>query len=264
MNYKDMEWADGAVQLPGIMQIVFATRKNDIVTWPVLGNADATMGGAAKYIGNFGLAADATWKKVGVIVDESPVGSVSQGTKPSKTFLTTATFLHPGVEEEASGFARQANNDDLVYLIQQKNKKFRVVGNEMFQTETDIDQNLGGAVTDKMGTKLTVKISDVCPAPFYEGEIVTEDGIINESANKVAEVTFAPDGGIVVAGTDVVALTTATVGATIAYKLDTGNWVPYTVPIVTVGWAAGDHVITAKATKAGLTDSILTAKTFHV
>ena len=180
MNYKDMEWGDGAIQLPGIMQVVYAARKSDIVTWPVLAATGATMGALAKYTGNFEMAADATFKKVGVIVDESPIGSVSQGTKPSKTFLTTATFMHPGVEEEATGFARQANNDDLVYAFQQKNKKFRIVGNEMFQSETDIDQNLGGAVTDKMGTKLTVKVSDVCPPPFYEGTLETEDGTINE------------------------------------------------------------------------------------
>lgn len=46
----------------------------------------------------------------------------------------------------------------------------------MYQTNTDFDQKLGGAPTDEMGTTLTVSVADVCPAPFYIGEIITEDG----------------------------------------------------------------------------------------
>lgn len=181
--YKDMEWSDGASQLPGIRQTVYACPKRDIVGWPTLPTTGSVMGVLAQYVGSFVLAAQTTWKKVGVLVDESPITSASQGTKPSKSFLITATFMHPGVEEEATAYAGQANNDDMVYIVQQKNGKFRVVGNEMFQTDTEVEQTLGGAPTDKMGTKLTVKVTDRMPAPFYEGEIVTEDGTINEAVS---------------------------------------------------------------------------------
>ena len=79
-------------------------------------------------------------------------------------------------------FDEQANNDDMVYIVQQKDGKFRVLGNEMYQTDTTFDQKLGGAATDEMGTTFTVSVTDVCPAPFYIGEIVTADGIINAAA----------------------------------------------------------------------------------
>ena len=72
-----------------------------------------------------------------------------------------------------------ANNDDLVYLVQTKKGKWRVIGNDMYQTETVIDQKLGGAATDEMGTTLTVTCTDLAPGLFYTGEIVTEEGIIN-------------------------------------------------------------------------------------
>ncbi len=179
IKYNDLEWCDGAVQMPGIRPAVYAIPKRDIVEFPTLPkkvtNSQADL---ATYSGNFTLAAEAKWKKIGVIEDKSPVDGKSQGTKPSKSFLNTGTFLHQGVEEEASGFARQANNDDLIYLFQQKNGKFRVLGNEMYQTNTEIEQSLGSSPTDEMGTKLTVTVTDMCPPPFYNGEIVTEEGTI--------------------------------------------------------------------------------------
>ena len=55
------------------------------------------------------------------------------------------------MEEEATGFAQQANNDDMIYIFQQKNGKCRVVGNEMYQTNTELAKNLGGAATDGNG-----------------------------------------------------------------------------------------------------------------
>lgn len=181
IKYTEMDWADGSLQLPGIKKEVYAIAKRNIVGWPTLGDTVTTaMGELAAYAGSFTLAANKKWQKVGVVIEESPVKSNSQGSKPSKTFLVEATFQHNGVGQAATGFARQANNDDLVYLVNTKTNEWRVIGNEIFESNTDVEQDLGGAVTGKMGTKITVKVTDVCPAPFYTGEIVTEAGIIND------------------------------------------------------------------------------------
>ena len=52
--------------------------------------------------------------------------------------------MHPETDEEATGFARQANADDFVYLVQTRNGKFRVLGNESFRTDTKPKQDSGG------------------------------------------------------------------------------------------------------------------------
>ena len=180
IKYTELGWVEGTLQLPGIKTNVYAIAKRHIVAWPTLPSAVTTaMGELATYTGDFTLAALKKWQKVGVVIEESPVKSTSQGSVPSRTFIVEATFHHNGVDEAAAGFARQANNDDLVYIFEQKNGKFRVVGNDIFVTETTIEQDLGGAVNGKMGTKITVKVTDICPAPFYTGEIVAEAGTIN-------------------------------------------------------------------------------------
>ena len=180
IKYKSLDWVVGTRNLPGIMQNVYAIAKRDILAWPTLPETYVTnMGELVTYVGDFTLALTAKFQKVGIIVDKSPLDGKSQGTRPSKTFLNTVVLQHPGVEEEASAFCLQANNDDLVYLCQTKKKKWRVIGNEMFQADTAIDQKLGGAATDEMGTTLTVTVTDVAPGLFYTGEIITEEGVIN-------------------------------------------------------------------------------------
>jgi len=265
IKYGDLEWCEGQVQLPGIRGKVYGTAKRDIVAFPtrqtVITNG---MGDLATLLGSFVLAANAVWREIGVIVEKSPITSASQGTKPSKTFLNTAVFAHQGVDEDATGYAQQANNDDMVYIFVQKNGKARVIGNEMFQTDTAIAQNLGGAATDEMGTILTVTVTDMSPAPFYTGQIVTAAGIINEDAGKVDPVTITPNGGTIVAGTATIALACATVGATIGYKVGTqSSWMAYSAPIATTGWTNGT-VLVVRATKTGMTDSDLRAASFTV
>lgn len=188
-----LEWCDGQVQTPGIRTGVYYMPKRDIVIWPQLptpgvGVDPKTL---ATYLGNFVLAAGKTWKRIDAFTDKSPVTSEAQGTKPSKTSLNKATFFFPGTEEEASAFALLAQNSDFVYIVCQRNGKYRIIGNEMYQTDTKVSQMLGDNATSEMGTKIDVEVTDKCPAPFYTGQIVTEDGIINEDESASIALTTA-------------------------------------------------------------------------
>jgi len=266
LNYKSLKWPSGKTQLPGIRPKVYFIPKRDIVLWPTLPETFIeSMAELVIYDGSVQLAAGAFWKELSTLVDKSPLDGKGQGTKPSKTFLNQLVIQHEGVEEDASAFAMQANNDDFVYLAPTKKGKYRVIGNEMFQTDTAIEQKLGAAATDEMGTTLTITCTDVAPGLFYDGEIVTEGGdVINEVVGKVATPAIAPAGGTIDDGTDTVAITSATAGSTIKYKLDGGAWVTYTVPINTTGWAAGDHTIVAQATKSGVFPSLYKYANFFV
>ena len=187
--YKSLEWCTGKTILPGIRKRLYYIPKHQIVLFPVLPDTPAQESGSISeivtYKGSFTLVADAKFRYIEVLVDESPVTSEAQGERPSVTSLNKATFKHPGTEEEATAFCKLANNDDFVYLVQQKNGKFRTLGNEMFETVTKCKQELGGAVTDKAGTTIEVEVTDVCPAPFYTGDIVCEAGTIDASTGTI-------------------------------------------------------------------------------
>jgi hypothetical protein len=104
------------------------------------------------------------------------------------TALNKITLKHPGTDEEAAGFCRQAMADDLVFLVQQRNGKFRVIGSEQFESTTKPSQALGEGNTGEAGTTLEVEATDVCPAPFYPGNIETASGTISgENGSKVTQ-----------------------------------------------------------------------------
>ena len=180
LSPQSLEWCEGSVNLPGIRRVVYVIAKRDIVKFPDRVEEYVTsMGEIATLQGSFALAETAKWNALNVLVDRSPVVAEPQGSKPSKSYLNRGTFVHPGVEEDATAFCALANNDDYVYIVQTKSGKYRILGNEMYQTDTTPTQNLGAGATDEMGTTIEVTVTDNMPAPFYTGEIVTADGIIN-------------------------------------------------------------------------------------
>lgn len=176
--YESLSWCDGKTVLPGIKPRAYFIKKSDIVSWPKLPDLSEAkaMGELATYAGNFVLAADKKWQTLDGLSNKGTVDCEQQGEKPSRTFLNKGSLKHPGVEAEAAGFCRQAVSDNLVYLVQQRNGKFRVLGSNEFDSDTKIKQSLGEGVTGDAGTTLEIESTDVCPAPFYPGKIETDDG----------------------------------------------------------------------------------------
>lgn len=187
--YDSLRFCDGTAVIPGIRRRVFFVSKSNIVSYPKLPNVDdegVDMGKLATYEGNFGLAADTKFKFIELDDTASNVEADSQGELYAKTFLNKATFKHPGKDEEATGFCRLANNSDLLFLYQERNGKFRVLGNDKFTTNVKPQQSSGAKETDASGTTLNIEVSDVCAAPFYVGIIPTDDGDIDASTGEKA------------------------------------------------------------------------------
>lgn len=182
-NYDNLEWTIGVDNTPGIYPDAYFIRKSDISEWPTLREDPSTAEEVAKYVGDFSLVDGATWKKLFCDVNKSPISVEAQGEKFSKSYLNTATFKYPGTKADAIAFARNAVNDDLVFLFREKaTGNWRVVGNEMFQCDVNVSQAIGGAPTDDRGTTVEISVTDRMPAPIYDGSIMTDDGDINPSS----------------------------------------------------------------------------------
>lgn len=178
--YGDICFVPGKKSLPGVRNHVYGIAKRDIVSWPTIGaEAPKALADVAKYAGDFVLASDKKWHKVGLIPNESELQVESQGSFGSKTFKVTGTAVIPGTEEEVSGYIAQANNDEMVYLFIQRNGKARMVGSEAFTPELSLSQGTGKATTDANSTTISAVADDEYPAPFYPGKIETEDGDIS-------------------------------------------------------------------------------------
>ncbi len=182
-----LQYCKGTPILPGIRSRLYFIPKRDIVKWPTLPNtAETEMGELATYEGDFTLASEAKWKFIDLVDNKGKIESESQGDKPARSFLNKTSVTHPETDEEATGFARQANYDDFVYLFQVRSGKFRVLGSEMFPTDTKPKQDSGEGVTGDFGTTLDIESTDVCPAPYYKGKIVTAEGTIDAATGQPA------------------------------------------------------------------------------
>ncbi len=174
-------WCEGTPELLRIKRRAYYINKQLIAAWPTLPHDANGRVTSAAYTGDFTLAADATWKYIDFIPSKSTLTSEAQGEYPSQTQLNKLVMVHPGVGEDASAAAAYLNNSDNVFIVETMKGKFRVVGSDKWETKTTVAQDQGQGPTGSASTTISVEATDECPAPFYTGEIETENGTINES-----------------------------------------------------------------------------------
>jgi hypothetical protein len=174
-----VEWCEGRTVLPGIRRRVYYTHKSHISKWPTLPGAADGRPTQSKYVGSFELKEGKKFHYFDILVDKSGITSEPQGEAPSQTQLNKLTGVHPGTKEEATMLAAYLNNSDVVCISQDADGKYRVTGSEMSQTKVTVNQDGGQGFTGTASTTINVEAGDLIPAPFYEGEIETEEGTVN-------------------------------------------------------------------------------------
>ncbi len=178
--YESLNYCPGETVLPGIRNQVYCISKRDIVTYPTLPEfgADVAMNTTSVYVGNFVFAAEKKAQRIDMVLNKGQVEWEVQGEDPAITFLNKATLSHPKTDEAAAAFQRLAAHDDLIYFVQVRSGKWRVLGNEMFNTVTKPKGSTGEGTTGESGSQFEIEATDVCPAPFYVGTLDTVDGEI--------------------------------------------------------------------------------------
>jgi hypothetical protein len=174
------------VILPGVRPFAYAIQKANIVSWPTIpAEVKTAMGELVTLTGSFTLAADKKFIKIDLVDGKSSVEFSSQGEYPSKSFLNKANLVIPGTGADAEGFCAAANHDSLIYLVPDRQGKYRVIGNEMFDTNSKPEGKTGASATDEHSTTIAVEVNDATPPAYYEGDIVTDDGTIDASTGKI-------------------------------------------------------------------------------
>ena len=178
--FENIDWQDGNVSIPGIYEEAYYIPKTHIVAFPAVIAAPATATDLVTLVGDFTLDALKVWKKINHIDGKANVSAEAQGEVRSQTFLNKATFKTSLTTEDATAFAMSANNANVVYLVKEKNSgKWRVLGNNMFNTITKPSVMLGGEATSERGLSMEVEVTDSIPLPFYTGAIMTDNGDVN-------------------------------------------------------------------------------------
>ena len=176
---RSLGWCQGQPVLPGIRRRLYYTSKQNIVQWPAYSTDQGGRYAFAATTGNFTLKADTFWYYIDILAEKSTLTSEPQGEAPSQTQLNKLSAVHPGVGKEASAMACYLNNSDNVFIVQDMSGLWRVVGSRFYETKTTVTQDNGQGATGTASTTIAVEATDVCPSPFYQGTIVTEEGELN-------------------------------------------------------------------------------------
>ena len=128
----------------------------------------------SQLVGDFTLAADKFWQFIDLKDESSNVTYESVGENGSKLFLNKVNAIVAGMKDAVKGFARQANNDDLVFLYQNRDGSFCLVGNEMFKTSTSPSGDTGSEATGAITSTFDIQAYDECPVPTYLGKILID------------------------------------------------------------------------------------------
>lgn len=182
-----LEYCQGKTILTGIRERAYFIPKRQIVKWPSLASTSEEMGKLSTYEGSFVLAADAEWKFIDLTMNKGQIEWETQGERPSRSILNKVTLYHPEIDEDAAAFQRQALSEDLVIVIRQRDGKYRVIGSEMWPIDIKPKGSTGEGTTGEAGSQFEIEATDICPAPFYIGSLVTADGNIDCSTGEKSE-----------------------------------------------------------------------------
>lgn len=178
--YEDLPSCRGQKSLPGTRNHMYMARKANITAWPEWPNDEtAKLEEIAKVKGDFTLAADKKWVKIELVPNQNKIASERVGTYGAYLFKNTYTAIVPGSEEKQTGLAAELLNDDCVFLVPQRNGKYRLIGNRMFNVDITPAMDTGASTEDTNAFTFTIACEDTIPAPFYPGKIATNDGDIS-------------------------------------------------------------------------------------
>lgn len=173
--YESVEACPGQRNLPGVRRRLYYIPKAEIAAWPTLPNVDTAnvqMKDLAAYIGDFTLQGEKYFKFIDLKDEASNVTFETVGEDGSKLYNNQANAIVSGMPDEIKGLARQALNDDLVYVYQQRDGKFCVLGNEMFKTHTSPSGDTAAEATGAVTTTFAIQVYDECPVPTYKGKLM--------------------------------------------------------------------------------------------
>lgn len=184
--YEDVQYCQGSASLPGVRPHMYMVRRVNILSFPkVQGDAAEKLEDVAVIKSNFVLAEGVKFVKIDLVDGESEPTCENQGNEGAKSFINKVSFVLPGTEKKVTGLIAKLNNDDVIFLYPQRNGAIRVIGNDMFRVQVELGQSAGKQVTDSSQSTINASVSDINPAPFYEGTFETEDGKIDGKTDTI-------------------------------------------------------------------------------
>ena len=161
----------GEANSPGVKIKTFMVPAEDIDVFPAL-KASTNPGDTITLDGDIILKANKAWKRLDILTDSGEVKDVLVGSPGSKSWESTFDHIVPKANAEQLEYHNCTANACFVMIVQDKQGKFRVLGNPDLPAKIETNEVTTGKDSGgSRGATVQVKSSVGTPAPFYIGLI---------------------------------------------------------------------------------------------
>jgi hypothetical protein len=171
MNREALLWTDGKKNMPGLTPIGYFGFTSEAVTIPELPEAPASMSAAGIISSNIVMGEGKfMWPMYGTLTKLSLKGE-AQGERDSMTKVRTISWKYPDTDPAAIGLDIMSNNANMFFIVQDQNKRNRLVGNKSIPAQLKASDNSGAGPSDEKGYTFEISDFGIGAAPIYEGTI---------------------------------------------------------------------------------------------
>ena len=185
--YGSITACPGKKAIAGVRRRLYYIEKASVAAFPSLpaitGASGQKMEDLAVLSGEFTLAADKYFKHIDLKDEASNVTFEAVGENGSQLFNNQANAIVTGIGDEVKGFSRQALNDDLIFIYQNRDGSFCMIGNEAFTCHTTPSGDTGSEATGAITTTLAIQCYDEAPVPTFKGKLYIAEGTYIDCAD---------------------------------------------------------------------------------
>jgi len=171
MNVKDIKWTPGRRNAAGTTRVLWALL-DDIQSIAPLADpetADIDFEDLIEMTSAIVMKTGKKFQELYCTLETGELKSKLQGPRDGKGRENTMEISFPGNEAAFLGFDAYTDNLPLVFLVLEKNGKWRLLGDlNNPAMKDDSDGTSGKAITDGRATKLVFKASQETAPPIYK------------------------------------------------------------------------------------------------
>lgn len=174
MNPENILWPDGQENMGSLRRLAYYARLSDIDSLPAVPDLDdaTSFADAVTLDGNITFNSGAGWHKFYCTQDTGMLEDTIVGERDGKSYHSKIKLFHPGKRSELLGWQRVFANTDMVWLVQDAEGQYRVIGSDAFPAEVETAVNsIPETAEGRSGLTVEIGCASRGPAPIYSGVI---------------------------------------------------------------------------------------------
>jgi len=173
MNASAINYTKGIYNPAGVVQVLYAFPE-DVATFPTLADpaTATTLSSLIEYADPIIMKTGKQFFPLYSTLETAELTTALTGSRDGKGRENSLKISYPGNDSNFLGFEAYVTNRDVIFLVKEKNGKWRVLGSLEDPAYLDVDAGTSGAkISDSRKTELTFKAPAETSCPVYISDV---------------------------------------------------------------------------------------------